>query len=1031
MSAAASEAAPLRFSGENEDGREYKRWKTWVKNKLLTLDKLPETARGAYIYTLLAGKALEAVEHLDPGDYQKKDGDQVLWSLLDKRFPQLEVVDELGEILGEVFNLRSQEGETMKQWAARASELFDRCHRKTGVQFPDEARGWLLLHRANLSEEQKAVVISRARGDLKRESIAAALRSCYPDLVVGKRRTAVALAEETMDDPTEPHDAWEEDFSDVERLLEDHQSSADWAADTEAYNEAEVAEVLAATWKERRQELNRLQKTRQFQKSKDVKRAFRVEVEEMKRHTTCNRCGRRGHWARECRAKDTRKGSSKGSDKGPPASGASQPSGAAVVEELDFIAAIMNRPTLLEQARMRFSKAAGEWTPDEVMLVSSPGFGVLDSGCGRTVVGASTLQSFEKLWSQRGWTVPSKISEVHQFKFGNGDVETSHYSVQMPVILANRRGVIRAAVIKGDAPLLVSRSALKSLGASLDFQKDCLNVFGQSVPLKTNGAGQYVVDLLSPKETLAADFTEVMTLEPHPHPAILSPEAPEADTPVTLEPSASPAADEKPLAVWTQENSDVMATPWLSRSGPAWKQVVRRKVIDCETNQVLDDSPIIPGNPQHRTIVRLPRRVAHVRTEFSFLGETMSVSNEWQPTERESRQLESQIKTCLAVQQHPQDRCLVMEVFSPPRFSLEAEKHHFRARSYDLKNGWDFRLAQHRRKVEDDLINDTPSLLILCPPCTHEGGWFWLNSQKWDPHTVLRIKAQSRSFIRWCCKLFRIGVQLGCRVVFEHPTGARTWHYPEVEGLCRRFHTVKLHMCRYGLQLPESDRYIRKSTRLLVSHEDMSSLGLTCDQTGTHQCHDVIAGSAPGVPRISTFAGAYPVKFVQAVLNTIPQFQLDRSKATSSCECIAHVEVINEEVPDASWTEILAAGQVRDRSDSDLIPVLDKLHRNLGHPPNHDLVRILRHGQASEQAIRLAKEFSCDLRRSQLKPKVPLPAQPHRITEFNSQVGLDVKHLKGWLPNQKVKALNIVDTASSFQRVIIIFLSLKQKLQVF
>lgn len=184
MSAAASEAAPLRFSGENEDGREYKRWKTWVKNKLLTLDKLPETARGAYIYTLLAGKALEAVEYLDPGDYQKKDGDQVLWSLLDKRFPQLEVVDELGEILGEVFNLRSQEGETMKQWAARASELFDRCHRKTGVQFPDEARGWLLLRRANLSEEQKAVVISRARGDLKRESIAAALRSCYPTLLL-------------------------------------------------------------------------------------------------------------------------------------------------------------------------------------------------------------------------------------------------------------------------------------------------------------------------------------------------------------------------------------------------------------------------------------------------------------------------------------------------------------------------------------------------------------------------------------------------------------------------------------------------------------------------------------------------------------------------------------------------------------------------------------------------------------------------------------------------------------------------------
>ena len=71
--ASASDSAAVRgFSGENEDGREYKRWKTWVKNKFLTLDKLPESARGAYIYTLLSGKALEAVEHVDPSLYQKK-----------------------------------------------------------------------------------------------------------------------------------------------------------------------------------------------------------------------------------------------------------------------------------------------------------------------------------------------------------------------------------------------------------------------------------------------------------------------------------------------------------------------------------------------------------------------------------------------------------------------------------------------------------------------------------------------------------------------------------------------------------------------------------------------------------------------------------------------------------------------------------------------------------------------------------------------------------------------------------------------
>lgn len=102
------------FSGDAEDSKEYKRWKTWCCNKLLTLDKLPKIARGSYTYTLLSGKALEAIEHLEVGDYQKEGGDQVLWSLLDARFPQKEKVNELGEILGEVFALRVREGETMK-----------------------------------------------------------------------------------------------------------------------------------------------------------------------------------------------------------------------------------------------------------------------------------------------------------------------------------------------------------------------------------------------------------------------------------------------------------------------------------------------------------------------------------------------------------------------------------------------------------------------------------------------------------------------------------------------------------------------------------------------------------------------------------------------------------------------------------------------------------------------------------------------------------------------------------------------------
>lgn len=81
-------------------------------------------------------------------------------------------------------------------------------------------------------------------------------------------------------------------------------------------------------------------------------------------------------------------------------------------------------------------------------------------------------------------------------------------------------------------------------------------------------------------------------------------------------------------------------------------------------------------------------------------------------------------------------------------------------------------------------------------------------------------------------KLFRDQVARGGRALFEHPTGAKTWSYSEVQSLCRKYFTCKLHMCRYGMKLPGSDQFIRKSARLLVSHADMQELSKLCPGDG-------------------------------------------------------------------------------------------------------------------------------------------------------------------------------------------------------
>ena len=70
-----------------------------------------------------------------------------------------------------------------------------------------------------------------------------------------------------------------------------------------------------------------------------------------------------------------------------------------------------------------------------------------------------------------------------------------------------------------------------------------------------------------------------------------------------------------------------------------------------------------------------------------------------------------------------------------------------------------------------------------------------------------------------------------------------------------------------------------------------------------------------------------------------------------------------------------------------------------------------------ERVLKLAKDFSCDFCKSHVRPTVPLPAQPRRVSEVNQQVGLDVK----WKDKHKVAALNLVDYASGFQRMVPFF----------
>ena len=649
------------FSGENEDGKEYRRWKTWVINKLLTLDgKVSAKARGAYVYTLLQGKALECVEHLDPSEYHVEAGETKLLKLLDDRFPQKETLDEMSEVLTEVFSLKANDGETLKVWISRATECFDRCSRKCDVAFPEEAKGWLILHHSGLSEEQKAIVLARSGGAMKREAVGRAMRSCYPEYVVSKRKT---LGAGLIEADAAENDEVDSDpiLQEVEAFLAEHDSLTPAEEPEEVFEEQEVAEALAVGWKEKRKELSQMQRSRRFGAAQDLRKSYRVEIEELKKKTRCHKCHQVGHWSRECRS-----GKGKGRGSG---SAKSADTGAALVEPFreDFVAAVSICPStdqigstlmLLRQRRAERSKVLpdAKVCPDdvdplpdtltlspvspEVLLVSSPGYGIIDSGCGRTIVGRETLEEFKQLWKDRGIPIPEVQYELNHFKFGNGERETSESMIRVPVVIAGRQGVIKAAIVKGRAPLLISRNALQSLQAVVDFGRNEMKLFADQVaiPLHTNEAGQYVIHVIGDvqKANAADEFEEVM-MNQSALPA--SAEAPSDCSDANVEIAVKPAPVSKssldadpgqpnPLQVWCRHDSYISKAITSGKQGPPWQAVKHRRVIDSATGNVLFDEPISTTKPKKCYHQDIPKEVLHVTTEFHFQPQEKMITTE-------------------------------------------------------------------------------------------------------------------------------------------------------------------------------------------------------------------------------------------------------------------------------------------------------------------------------------------------------------------------------------------------------------------
>ena len=138
---------------------------------------------------------------------------------------------------------------------------------------------------------------------------------------------------------------------------------------------------------------------------------------------------------------------------------------------------------------------------------------------------------------------------------------------------------------------------------------------------------------------------------------------------------------------------------------------------------------------------------------------------------------------------------------------------------------------------------------------------------------------------------------------------------------------------------------------------------------------------------------------------------------------VEDIEVPGDELRDGSEgeeQEPMEDGEQRDgsvaehagHSKRDLERVkkaLMKFHVNLSHLGVKELIRVLKHGRASELAIKEARRMRCDVCAENVQPKLPRPAVSRQVLDFNERLGLDIlslPHREGF--TKSVKCLNIV-----------------------
>ena len=548
---------------ERFDGSDPSLYKRWRRRAALSLISLPSTygaaKLGPKLMEYLSGEAELAVEHLKIEDLAKDGGEKKIFEVLDERYKPLEK-DDMNDALKEFFfEVQIKPGEAMKSFITRLAT----SHRKLaeqGVSLPSEVQGWFLMKKMRLDSNQEAMILTTTGGSYDVNEVNKAVRAVLANVKGSSKPKETFVTEDRIKNET-PEGSDDEEV--IQVLAADIQSK-------ESYCDEEVVEVFE-TYKQVRSRMQEYKKTRGYRplgaggggtgshEPWKLRGTISAKIEQIKSRTRCHKCGKYGHWKKEC--KQNSSGTGARNDSGPskevhivdPDETLDEDGYLRLFQEVDkeiYEGEVMSsewvepKEIMLdsydehsgkEVMRKALSQQSGQpWrsvdgvdgsmpsctdvATFEIDILSSESqggddskaagqyiadlsdHGVPDTACRRSLVGASVLDRMEEHVRDLGCRVVRKKG-INVFRFGNVESLTSNELAIIPCFIGGRKILIQVAVLPGtgsETPLLMSKELLRELGAVLDMTTDTMlfrNLKDVTVRLGRTSKGHYAVPL--------------------------------------------------------------------------------------------------------------------------------------------------------------------------------------------------------------------------------------------------------------------------------------------------------------------------------------------------------------------------------------------------------------------------------------------------------------------------------------------------------------------------------------------------------